>query len=425
MLAPSQNTERLTSQGAGTDASIKRTVIILLLAAMALPFVGALLLATLREAPQTNSYAVLADAWLHGRLHVERCFDGDCALFKGALHVIFPPLPAAIVLPFVAWFGPDFHHFMPLSLLAFATSGLLCWAIARHETNSLELTGLVTLTVLFATPLAFVALRGDHIWFFAQISGFVFSMAAIYAAIVPRSAVLAGLFIGMAFLSRQMAILYLPFLYVLLLDRETPWYRIDRAAIGRAFRLAALPVAALAIYFAYNHVRFGSPLETGYSHIFPAALGDGSTDSQFLRDRVRELGIFSSRYFLFNFIYMFLAGPHVEFGGRYLTEVAGFDIKGASPFLVAPVLLCAFLARWDRAFWFGLGTCAAIIGVTLFYHSNGFSQHSAQRYMLDWLPILLVFVARGLKPAYVAPVSVITVYSMAVTFGMIAVSRLY
>ena len=118
---------------------------------------------------------------------------------------------------------------------------------------------------------------------------------------------------------------------------------------------------------------------------------------------------------------MFLAGPHVDFTGRYMTEFAGFDTNGASLFLVTPLLLVAFLARWDRSFWFGLATCAVILGLTLFYHSNGYSQYSAQRYALDWLPILLIFVARGMKPAYAGPLAVLTVYAMAVTLGMIVV----
>jgi len=38
-----------------------------------------------------------------------------------------------------------------------------------------------------------------------------------------------------------------------------------------------------------------------------------------------------------------------------------------------------------------LAVSAVIAGITLFYHSNGFSQYNAQRYALDWLPLLLVF----------------------------------
>ncbi len=61
------------------------------------------------------------------------------------------------------------------------------------------------------------------------------------------------------------------------------------------------------MYFAYNAARFGSPMETGYLYIFPVA--ENGTDPNFLRLRVQELGIFSRDYFLFNAIYMFIAGP--------------------------------------------------------------------------------------------------------------------
>lgn len=139
---------------------------------------------------------------------------------------------------------------------------------------------------------------------------------------------------------------------------------------------------------------------------------------------MRELGIFSPDYLLFNAIYMFIAGPHVEFTGRYMTEMAGFDVNGASLFLVTPVLLLAFLGKWDRAFWFGLATCGVVMGLTLFYHSNGFSQYSAQRYALDWLPILLVFLGRAVKVEWTAPFALLLSYAMGVTLAMIAIGGL-
>lgn len=400
--------------------SVQRIVISGLLALLVLAFLGVFGLAVLGEAPGSNSYALLAEGWLQGRLHTEQCFDDDCALFNGLIYIIFPPMPGIVALPFVALFGTGFNFFVPLTIVAFGITGWMWWRIFIRETNSRDLTILLLLMVLFATPLVFVTLRADHVWFFAQSWGFLFSTGALYFALVRRNALLVGLFIGMAFLSRQMTILYLPFLYVLLLPSGTPLFQINLAAIKRALTLAAFPILALAIYFAYNYVRFGSPMETGYSYIFPVEFNEGPEAVSFLGNRVRELGIFSEQYFLFNLVYMFIAGPHVEFAGRYMTEVVGFDINGASLFLVTPVLLLAFLAPWSRSFWFGLGTAGLILVLTLFYHSNGFSQFSAQRYALDWLPILLVFLARGVKPEYAPPLAILTVYAMGVTLSMIA-----
>ncbi len=401
--------------------TVKRIAITTILSGLVLAFLAVLALAILREVPGTNSYAVLAEGWLNGRFDTDHCFDTDCALFNGLTYIIFPPLPGVIALPFVALFGSDFRFFVVLSALTWAGSGWLWWQIFRREAAGRDQVTLLVLLTLFATPLAFVVLRGDGVWFFAQSWGFLFSSAALYGALVRRNALLAGLFIGMAFLCRQMTILYLPLLYVLLLEANTAWYSIDRAAIKRALSLAAFPVIAILIYFAYNYVRFGSPLETGYSYIFPVEWDVADSGGFFLRLRVRELGIFSPDYFLFNAVYMFVAGPHVDFAGRYMTEMAGFDANGASLFLVTPIILLAFLGKWDRAFWFGLGTCGLVMGLTLLYHSNGFSQYSAQRYALDWLPILLVFLGRALKAEWTPPFALLLAYSMGVTLAMLAI----
>ncbi|MDB5622100.1 MAG: hypothetical protein JWR39_663 [Devosia sp.] len=399
----------------------KRVVVSVVLASLVLAFLAVMAVAVLREAPGTNSYALLAQSWLQGRLDTAvPCFDGDCALYNGRTYVVFPPAPGLVVLPFVALFGSEFQFFLPLTLLAFGLTGWLWWRIAEQSLRlNRDLAVLLVLLVLFATPLAFVTIRGDRVWFFAQSWGTLFSTAAIYCALVRRNGLLAGLFIALAFLSRQMTIFHLPFLYILLLEDGVPLFRIDRAAWRRVFTLAAFPVLGVLVYLAYNYVRFDSFTETGYNHIFPPEFDTGVEAGNFLVARVRELGIFAPDYFIFNFFYMFIAGPHVEFTGRYLTELGAFDTNGASLFLVTPVLLLAFLGPWNRAFWWGLGTSAVILGLTLLYHSNGFSQFAAQRFTLDWLPVLLLLLGRALKPEYAPPLAVLVAYSMLVTLSMI------
>lgn len=402
--------------------TLRRGVIVALLALVAAAAIALLVFATVREAPDSNSYALMADAWLHGRFDVDRCFDTDCALFQGKTYVIFPPAPAVIALPFVALFGTGFRFFMPLSLAAFAGIGYLWWRMAKVVTKGdTDFSALIVLVTLFATPLYFVMARADSVWFFAQLWGFLFATAAIYCALIRRDVFWAGIFIGIAFLCRQMTLLYVPLLYVMALGPDTPLFRIDRAALLRVARLAIGPLLAVIVYLVYNQLRFGSPLETGYSFIFPPGAeltGGGAV----LPARMRDIGAFSPDYFLFNFIYMFLAGPHVEFTGPYLTQLAGFDIYGASLFLVTPVLLWVFLAPWNRLFLFGALTAGLILVLTLFYHSNGSAQFSAQRYALDWLPVLLVLLAGGTKRELAGPFAILTLYAMSVTFSMVALA---
>ncbi|KZK92871.1 hypothetical protein PsAD5_03592 [Pseudovibrio sp. Ad5] len=350
------------------------------------------------EQPETNSYALLAEAFLQGRFEASRCFDLDCALFEDKIFVIFPPVPALIALPFVALFGVGFHHFIALGLICFFITGLVWWQITRNYQTDYRLALLLVAAFLFATPLQYTVLRADGVWFFAQAVAAMLTSLALWSALIKRSAWLVGLFIGLAFLTRQMSILYMPFLFVLMTPPDRSIFAINAESIGRLLKLAVFPAIAVGIYFAYNYARFGDPMQTGYAYIFPPewdALGDPS--AKWIEARVQELGLFHPDYLLFNLVHFFVQGPDVEFSGKYLTKISGFGDKGIALFIGAPFLLYFFLAKWNREYLFAGLTITLIAGVTLFYHSNGFSQYSVQRYVLDWLPLMMLFVVRTVR----------------------------
>src|SRR4051795_1488592 len=83
-------------------------------AAVAAVLLAALAYRAWRETGEANSYALLADAFRHGRLSVPRCFDIDCVVRDGATYVIFPPVPGVAAMPFVAAFGVGFAGFVAL-----------------------------------------------------------------------------------------------------------------------------------------------------------------------------------------------------------------------------------------------------------------------------------------------------------------------
>lgn len=62
--------------------------------------------------PGQNHFVYLADAFLHGRLGVS---GGGTALaeivpFNGSYFVVYPPMPAVLLLPFVGLFGTSFDQ---------------------------------------------------------------------------------------------------------------------------------------------------------------------------------------------------------------------------------------------------------------------------------------------------------------------------
>ena len=55
-----------------------------------------------------DSYTLQADAWLHGRIALDRDYPYlELAIYQGQYYVSFPPFPAVLMLPFVLVFGLD------------------------------------------------------------------------------------------------------------------------------------------------------------------------------------------------------------------------------------------------------------------------------------------------------------------------------
>ncbi len=192
-------------------------------------FLAVFALGIMREAAGTNSYAMLAQNWLDGRFDTTTCFDDDCAVYEDRQYIIFPPAPAAVALPFVAAFGADFVGFLPLALIALAISarssggGLRSARPAPRSHHSRRADDRIRHTAGVRDPAI-----GSRLVLGPKLGLPVRAQPRIYFALVRRNALLTGLFIGLAFLSRQMTILLLPFLYILMLDRDAPLFR-DRS----------------------------------------------------------------------------------------------------------------------------------------------------------------------------------------------------
>jgi hypothetical protein len=398
-----------------------RTGILLVLAlGLALILLAGLIHHLLNEMPETNSYALLADAFLHGRLDVTQCFDSDCAHFGGKTYVIFPPVPAIVAMPFVALFGTDFAGFATLGFLALGGSLFLWLRIFRKlEVEDRTIVWLL-LALAFATPLYYVSIRADRVWFFAQSIDFLLVTLALHEVIRGGRLVLAGIFLGAAFLCRQMSLLLLPFLFVLALRTDEPLISFRAEHVKRALKLGLPVAAAVAVYMIYNEVRFGAPMETGYAYI-KVANPDHWT---LINHRLNNIGLFSKDYVLFNAFYLFVQGFHLEWGGPDMLTPQHLDPMGTSLLAASPFVLLAFFTPLRRTVAIG-GLCAgAILVVTLFYHGNGFSQYNTQRFVLDWMPVLFYALAlaihNGLRPAF----AVLTVYALAlnaVAMGLLAI----
>ena len=392
-------------------------VLFAIAALMALALLGGLALYAFLENPGSNSYALLAEAFLNGRLDTTTCFDGDCARFEDKIFVMFPPVPAIIALPFVALFGVEFSGFVLISALAFALSVWLWWQIFEGLKLDRDVAIWLLLGLAFATPLYYVTIRGDGVWFFAQSIGFAFTSLAIHQMVRGGSLIVAGACIGAAFLCRQMAVFYLPFLFALSLDRFEPLISFSRDHIIRVLKLGLPVAAAVGVYLAYNYLRFGDPMQTGYPYMMGAEMAEGGS---IINYRLAEHGLWSLAYFLFNTVYLFLQGFHLEFTGNSMVEPLALDPSGTAILAASPFVLFAFFAPMRRPVLIGVVTILAIAVPTLFYHSNGFSQYNVQRYALDWLPILFYILAVALAERDLRGLALLVTYGIGLNLATMA-----
>ncbi len=397
---------------------------------LGLALVAVLAYRTLTEGGGTNSYALIAESFLTATPWASDCFDVDCARFERRTYIVFPPFPGLVAMPLVALNGIQTTGFMVIGCLGFLASLFLWHRIFRacHIEDEVRLWLIIALA--FASPLYYVGLRADGVWFFAQIVGFPLLTLALHEAIHGRL-VTSGVALGCALLCRQMSVFYAPLLLLIAIGPSAPLFRMSWADIRQRFGWTVqigIPVAiGLAGYFAYNHWRFADPLETGYSFIFWEFTPDPETgELPILTARVQDHGVWSSAYVLYNAAYLFVQGFDITFDAAKKLTITGLDNGGTSVLAASPWLLFLAFTPWRRMALFCLAIIVGFVVLLLFYHSNGFSQYNTQRYILDWLPaaLLMLALAKDKLSEHKDVLALLVVWGMALNVVTVAVLAL-
>ena len=145
--------------------------------------------ATLTTHTPWNHYSLLAEAWLNGRLDLAGgppSYAGmnDFAQYRDQWFVVFPPLPAVLLLPVVALAGSaervqDGQFFLWLAGIAPAVLFLAFEKLRRLGVGGTGVRQSVLLALLFAlgTVYFFTAVQGT-VWYAAHVVGV--NLAAAY-----------------------------------------------------------------------------------------------------------------------------------------------------------------------------------------------------------------------------------------------------
>ena len=338
-----------------------------------------------------NIHVYQALGFLNGHVYLPFSEPGnhfDIAFVNGRYQCPFPPFPAFVLMPFVAIFG-EFTRVVPISL---ALTALNVWVLT-HLLQKLEvgstLIPWIVAAFFFGSPYWGVA-RGSAVGsYFSHVVAVTGILLALNEAFGKGRGLLVGLFLGMAFLSRQLSI-YTAILLVAVLW-EHPRFNANKERLASLVAFCGAFGIAIAVFLLFNWLRFDNPLDTGYSKWI--------LDSDpWLKERMEHFGNFHPMYFFHNFVYMFIQGFHLEFSPPMYLDKPQLDPFGTSLTFASPFVFFAIYARWGKilvwAAWLSITLCL-LHG--LFYIANGFKQENSIRYALDFFPVLMVLVALGIK----------------------------
>ena len=341
-----------------------------------------------------DAFVPLADALLHGRLHIVEPMPWieHVDRIGGGWYVPYPPMPAISVLPFVAIFGASFDQGYAAAIMGGLCVGILWLILGRLGVAPLPRRSLVAAFAV-GSVLWWAAGMGTS-WLFAGVNGAFWSLLALALALDRRWPVVAGLCLGFAAASRLPVGLTLPLYLALYAGVEVrPRLAIpDRRKLGSAaLFMVGLAVPAILVAL-YNVARFGSPLDFGYEKI------PGVLEEPWYRD-----GILSLSYIPRHLHTMFLRGFDFVDGFPWFRP----NWTGLALTFTTPIYFWLINLRRRETFVV-FGWIAILLAlVPIFTHGNVGETQFGYRFSLDVAPILwvmlgMLFVHRISLPARLA-----------------------
>lgn len=355
-----------------------------------------------------NHFALLAEAWLHGRLDLGGPPPGyaqgnDFAELGGKWFIVFPPFPAVLLLPLVKLGGgaarvQDGQFFIWLAGIAPALVFLVLEKLRRMGLTGRGPAVSVVFSLLFAfgSVYFFTAEQGT-VWFAAHVVGAALAAGYVLCALDAEHPVLAGLLIGLGFMTRAPLLYAVPLFALEALrvsssvgataeDRPTlreRFERIDKKRLLRLCLLFAIPILlVLAVAFWHNRARFGSAFEFGYRFLTVQ-----------WKPRMEKWGLFHYHYLGKNLGVVLTSLPWFE--PKSPDAPLRINAHGLALWVTTPLYLwLLWPRRWTRLhlpLWL---TVAAVAVPTLFYQNTGWVQFG-YRFSNDYSVFLFCLLAIG------------------------------
>jgi len=372
------------------------------LVVVALGYGSATLVTALVGTQRLDVATVIAQNLLHGSASIGYQPAAHDTVTRGGqtYHVISlgPVLP---YLPLALFTSLDMASRWIVSLVFGVLAAALAWPFAGAFGLEGRPRWWIAALVAFGTLLFPLSVRGSF-YYLAHAE----AMAATFVALIEwqgrRRPWVIALAIGLAGVARPTVLLALVPMGGWLL-----WS--SRSRLRTLAELAAPIGGALVVIGAWNAVRFGSPLESGY--------GIAVLDNAVLI-AARQRGTFSWRHVGPNLATLVAGGFGVRTGFPWLVPSA----YGHSVLLTTPALLAAVGAPWrDRTARVLLASAGLITLALLGYYGGAGFHTYGYRYFLDATPFLLALVAMAARQRFGALERLLVVLSVGFcSYGVLA-----
>lgn len=336
-------------------------------------------LSTRGEGAQWNHFIFLADAFLKGQLYINNNLT-EGVQWGNHLFVVYPPMPAIMLMPFVFIFGNSFYQPI-LSIFLGAVNVLLCYAVLLKLFKDIKIALWISILYAFGTIQWYHAEVGSS-WYVAHIVALFFLWLALLESVGRKRLLLIGLFISGAYLARLPTILAVVFVFSYLHEKLFPYkerrivFNIRNICIFIGGLIIGVSLNAL-----YNYLRFGTVFDVGYT-LLPI-----------FNEPWYRYGLFNIRYIPTHLIEVFTSLPKFSPNPPFVIP----SIYIMALWFVTPAFLLIALAKFKTQLVKASLITVILMSLPGLMHGNNGSTQFGFRFALDYMPFLLFLTASGLQ----------------------------
>jgi hypothetical protein len=347
---------------------------------------------TIFKASYVSYFTLLMEGFSHGHLWITGNEGlGDLAEFQGHVYLYWGPSPLLLVAP-LYFFGHGFQYDVAYTLaLGIASVVALAWMIPEAA-RALRITlrgstwAWMTLLFAFASPNFYLSVQG-RIWHTSQIGAALYCL--LFLAFTFRfmnrrrlvDIVLAAVCFSLSWDARMPFLATGPILFYAVAHA---WQRDRTLGLKALAGTAVVGVCAIGGWAFYNHARFGSFTETGYTYTHHAP--------RFV-EGVRTGTLWSWRYLRHNWHYNVRNWPFDTGTWRFAFDQEGNSILWMYPWTTLtwglPLLLTRVAREARPLLYVVMGVALIQFAAEMTFFSSGYTQVGA-RYFLDSVPVLFV-----------------------------------